>query len=177
MAKNKKDNILLDSLTWLFRPFDYPVELWGQVKDWWLCRKVCKEEGVKKLFANRKPELRVDNIGRIYTVINIPEDLYKQEFEGARQTFLIEELRKVEGVFQQIGISEIIYPEFTRITDIPESFAYLLVLETNRDMFSLWPFLGWVLKLSVWSILIATINALIINFTGSGIIDWILSIF
>jgi len=173
----KQDNIILDSLAWLFRPFDYPVELWSQIKDWWVCRKVCNEETVKLQFQQRKPEIRVDKIGRIYTVVNIPEDMYEKDAEAARQTFLIEELRKVEKIFLSLGISEIIYPEFVKITDIPESFAYLLVLETNKDMVAIWPFVGWIFKLGIWTILIAIINAIIINLSGSGIIDWILSIF
>jgi hypothetical protein len=172
-----KDNIFIDSASWLFRPFDYPIELWSQAKEWWVCRKVCKQESILTMFKNRKPEIRVDNIGRIYTVVNIPEDMYEKDAEAARQTFLIEELRKVEELFLRLGISEIIYPEFTRINDIPNSYAYLLVLETNKDMFSLWPLLGWFLKMGIWTILLTLTNTLIINLTGAGVIDWILSIF
>ena len=173
----KKDNAIIEFLGWIARPLDWPKAVYQDLKHWYVMRNVCKDEGVKKLFEKNKPEIRHDNIYRLYTVVNIPEELYGKQFAGARETYLIDELRKVEELTLRLGISEILYPEYNIITDVPDSFAYLLTLETDKDSLSIWQFLLWLFKLGLWTIIILTINAIVINLSGNSIIGWITSLF
>tara|TARA_S200002703_G_scaffold123873_2_gene109868 strand:+ start:538 stop:957 length:420 start_codon:yes stop_codon:yes gene_type:complete len=138
---------------------------------------MCKDEGIQKMFKERKPEIRFDNIYRLYTVVNIPQELYDKQHAGARETFLVEQLRKVEELTLRLGVSEILYPEFNIITDVPDSFAYLLTLETDKDAVSFMESFWWLVKMFIWTCIILAINAIILNLTGNTIIGWISSLF
>jgi hypothetical protein len=173
----KKDNAFLDFLSWLIRPFDWPKAVYSELKDWYIMRKVCLDPGIQEMFKKQKPEIRYDRIYRLYTVVNIPEELYDKQFEQARQTYLIDQLRKIEDFTLRLGISEILYPEYNIITDVPDSFAYLLTLETDKESLTIWKFIGWLIKLSIWTIFILAINSIIFSITGDSIIGWISSLF
>jgi hypothetical protein len=170
-----KTNGFLNFLKW-FNIFAWPREMYSQVKDWNIVRKLCKEEATQKLFKSQKPEVRFDRIYRLYTVVNIPEELYPKEYEQSRTTFLIEELRKFEELALRLGVSEILYPEYVIITDVPDSFAYLLVLETNKDAFTWMNLLIWFLQFISLSAVLLIINNIISATTGSGILGWISTI-
>ena len=109
-------------------------------------------------------------------MINIPEELYPKEYENARQTYLIEQLRKFEEVALRLGVSEILYPEFAVITDVPDSFAYLLVLETNKEGLTWINFLLWIMQLTSLYAVLAITNNIIHSLSGSSIIEWISTI-
>jgi len=170
-----KDNYFLNILRW-FNILSWPKELYSQFRDWNTVRKTCKELITQQLFKSQKPEIRFDRIYRLYTVANIPEELYPKEYENARQTYLIDQLRKMEEVTLRLGISEILYPEFVVITDVPDSFAYLLVLETNKDAYSWSNLLIWVLQLMSFGAMLLIVNGIFSSIVGTGIIDWFLSI-
>ena len=91
----EKTNLLFDITKWFFQPFDWPRELYSNIRDWYLIRKVSKEKEVQRAFKECTPELRTDKIGRIYTVVNIPEEMYDKKFAQSRQTYLIDQLRKI----------------------------------------------------------------------------------
>ncbi len=172
----KKDNAILDFFRWLIRPIDYPKAVIQELKDWYIMRKVCLDPGIQRMLKENEPEIRSDKVYRLYTVVNIPEELYAKEHEQARQTYLIDQLRKIEEFTLKLGISEILFPEYNLITDVPDSFAYLLTLETDKDSLTIWKFLGWILKLSIWTIILLIINSIIFNTTGNTIIGWIASL-
>lgn len=173
----KRDNIFIDFFKWLIKPFDWPVDLYQDLKHWYIIRKLCLDPNIQKIFKENKPEIRYDNIYRLYTVVNIPQDMYDSKLEGARQTLLIDELRKIEDLTLRLGVSEILYPEYNIITDVPESFAYLLTLETDKDSFSVWKGLAWLFKSFLWTCALLAINAFVLNTTGNTIIGWIGSLF
>tara|TARA_R110000765_G_scaffold136168_1_gene235283 strand:+ start:58 stop:585 length:528 start_codon:yes stop_codon:yes gene_type:complete len=172
----QKDNAFFDFFKWLIRPFDWPKSTYQELKDWYIMKNVCKEVGIQQMFKKNDPEIRYDKLYRLYTVINIPEELYDKQHEQARQTFLIDQLRKIDEFTVSLGISEILYPEYNIITDVPDSFAYLLTLETDKESLTIWKFLGWILKLSIWTIIYLAINSIIFNTTGNSIIGWISSL-
>ena len=172
-----QDNVILDFFKWFVRPFDWPKSVYQDLKHWYVMRKICNEDAVKQIFKNHSPEIRHDRIYRLYTVINIPEDLYEGKLSGARETFLIDELRKIEALTLRLGVSEILYPEYNIITDIPESYAYLLTLETDKESLSWLKGFTWIFKSFLWFCIIAALNALIINTTGNSIIGWVASLF
>ena len=172
-----QDNPIINFFKWLGKPFDWPRELYTNFTHWYIIRQMCKDEGVQKTFKNRSPEIRFDKIYRLYTVINIPQELYDKQHSGARETFLIDELRKVEEFTLRLGVSEILFPEFNIITDVPDSYAYLLTLDTDKDAVSFIESFWWLVKIFLWTCIILAINALIFNTTGNTIIGWISSLF
>lgn len=72
-----------------------------------------------------KFKLRVDWVGRIYTVINLPpEVIYSPDTpEEIRPAYVIEESRPLNEYLTNLGLSEVILPE---ITPIPKSVSYLI---------------------------------------------------
>ena len=172
------NNPFINFFKWLSKPFDWPRELYTNFKHWYIIRKMCNETSVQQMFKNRKPnEIRYDNIYRLSTVVNIPEDMYKKEASGARETYLVEELRKIEEFTLRLGVSEILYPEFNIITDVPDSYAYLLTLETDKDAVSFMEFFYWIIKMFLWTLIILAINAIVLSTTGNTIFGWITSLF
>ena len=172
-----KDNVFIDFFKWLARPLDWPKALYEDLKHLYIMRKLCNDDGFKQMIKNHSPEIRHDNIYRLYTVVNIPEDLYDKKLSGARETYLIDQLRKIEDFTLKLGISEILYPEYNLITDVPDSFAYLLTLETDKDSLSIWKGIGWLIKIAIWVIILFSINAIVLGTTGNTIFGWIASLF
>ncbi len=171
------DNPFINFFKWLAKPFDWPRDLYTNFRHWYIIRSMCKQPSVQEMFKNRKPEIRHDNIYRLYTVVNIPQELYDKQHSGARETFLIDELRKVEEFTLRLGVSEMLFPEFNIITDVPDSYAYLLTLETDKDAVSFLEALYWIIKMFIWTLIILSINSIILSTTGNTIFGWITSLF
>lgn len=72
-----------------------------------------------------KYRLRVDWIGRIYTVINLPpEVIYSPDSpEEIRPAWILEESRPLNEYLSNLGLQEVIMPE---LTPIPKSVSYLI---------------------------------------------------
>jgi hypothetical protein len=72
-----------------------------------------------------KFKLRVDWVGRIYTVINLPpEVIYSPDTpEEIRPAYIIEESKPLNEYLTKLGFSEVILPQ---ITPIPKSVSYLI---------------------------------------------------
>ena len=71
-------------------------------------------------------KLRVDWLGRIYTVVNLPpEVIYSPDSpEEIRPAFVLEESRPLNEYLTRLNLQEIVMPS---ISPIPNSFSYLLV--------------------------------------------------
>jgi hypothetical protein len=86
-----------------------------------------------------KFKLRVDWVGRIYTVINLPpEVIYSPDTpEEIRPAYVIEESRPLNQYLTNLGLSEVILPE---ITPIPKSVSYLITYTPAFQRLSF----GWI---------------------------------
>jgi hypothetical protein len=71
-------------------------------------------------------KLRVDWIGRIYTVINLPPEVVHSPDapEEIRPAYILEESRPLNEYLTKLNLQEILIPE---IEAIPESISYLLL--------------------------------------------------
>lgn len=81
-------------------------------------------------------KLRVDWIGRIYTVINLPpEVIYSPDTpEEIRPAYVIEETRPLNEYLTKLGLQEVIIPE---LTPIPKSVSYLITYTPSFQRLSL----------------------------------------
>ena len=84
--------------------------------------------------------LRVDWIGRIYTVINLEGDIVKQP-EVLQQSYVFQQLGPINQILIKHGLSNDSFPEITRLS--PES--YLIVLYPENDYFNIYSFIRNVL--------------------------------
>ena len=96
--------------------------------------------------------LRIDWLGRIYTVINIKEE-FRNQPDLVQQSVVFQELKPTSDILMKYGLSDYAYPE---IEKIEESFSFLIILYPETDYFNFWRwlwntlFLGIVITLSIW---------------------------
>ena len=79
-----------------------------------------------------KGNLRVDWIGRIYTVINLADEMIKQP-EVVQQSYVFQQLAPINTILVKYGLSNDAFPEIRKIA--PDS--YLVILYPENDSFNL----------------------------------------
>lgn len=114
---------------------NYWINLLKDIKIWYKFQKIAKEN--KKLLA--KYNLRVDYLGRIYTVINLPEELQGGN-EYIHETFVLQNLKPFTDVLLKIGIADYSYPEISKINE-PGVYAYLVIIYPEFKALSLSKFI------------------------------------
>ena len=158
----------------IFNIWSWPSAFIDDIRQWLMVRKALREAEVVSAFKNFKYELRIDRIGRVYTVINVPEELWEYEKREMVWPWMVEQLRELDGVLMRVRLNELLYPEVTPIEGSP---AYLVVLSTSSESISIWKFLRWILNLSFVLLGLFIINKLVIKYAGSSIIHLIYSLF
>jgi hypothetical protein len=115
----------------------YISKLYKEIRIWQKIRKVAIAE---KKSLNEKG-FRVDWIGRIYTVINLPEEVATAPI--SQEGYVLMKLREHDQYLLQLGIADYVSPEFNKIDN---SDSFLLVLSADREYFKLWPFIVSMVK-------------------------------
>ena len=110
----------------------YIIKLYKELKLWWQIRKVAKSEET----TLREKGFRVDWVGRIYTVINLPEEVATAPI--SQEGYVLMKLREHDKFLLELGIADYVSPEFNKINDTD---SFLLVLSADKEYFKLWPFL------------------------------------
>ena len=110
----------------------YISKLYKELNIWRKIRKIAKSEEE----ALNEKGFRVDWIGRIYTVINLPEEVATAPI--SQEGYVLMKLREHDQFLLQLGIADYVSPEFSKIEGTD---SFLLVLSADRDYFKLWPFL------------------------------------
>jgi hypothetical protein len=133
----------------------YWINLWREIMIW---REV-KNAAVQNLDLLRENNLRVDWIGRIYTVFNLPDEVI--ETPNTREPYLSAQLKTIDDVLLQLNLSDIVYPQFTQIEGTN---SYLLVLYPETE-YATWPrfffnFFGWIIGIYVLTVLWRLINSI-----------------
>lgn len=105
---------------------------------------------------------RVDWVGRIYTVINLPEEVVNQPF--SREGYVLMKLREYDSMFLNMGIADVIAPELVELEEVE---AYLLILSPDRDYIKLWPFLISLFKTGGLILLLRLGYLLLSNYWGN----------
>ena len=109
----------------------YITDLYNEIKIWNKIRSIAKKS---KTELNEKG-FRVDWVGRIYTVINLPEEVVSAPI--SQEGYVLMQLRKHDQFLLELGIADYVSPEFN---PIPDTNSFLLVLSADREFFKLWPF-------------------------------------
>ena len=110
----------------------YISKLYKELNIWRKIRKIAKSEEE----ALNEKGFRVDWIGRIYTVINLPEEVATAPI--SQEGYVLMKLREHDKFLLELGIADYVSPEFSKIND---SDSFLLVLSADREYFRLWPFI------------------------------------
>ena len=140
----------------------YFKELYEELKIWRKIRRIAKENEAILNESN----FRVDWIGRIYTVINLPEEMLDRV--ELHEGYVFMQLRDYDKLFMDIGVADVIFPEISPISDRG---AFLLVLTGPKDYMGWWNFLWNLLKLGGIIVLIRILYSLCIKHS-----EWFTSI-
>ena len=125
-------------LNWFKSTFTYWVELYKDIRIWWIFRRTAREYTDQ---LNKDFQLRVDWLGRIYGVVNLPEEVQTASGE-IQQAYVLNKISTYGNFMMQIGLADIVYPQIQKITPT----AYLVILWPVFDELALLPVLGNILK-------------------------------
>ena len=69
-------------MKWFLSTFSFWRELASEIRIWWIFRKTCRQKDNLQKINNE--DLRVDWLGRMYGVINMPEEVFKVTKKNCR---------------------------------------------------------------------------------------------
>lgn len=117
----------------------YWINLWREIMIWRMVKKVANQN--RDLL--KENNLRIDWIGRIYTVFNLPPEVI--ETPNTREPWLSAQLKGVDDILLQLNLSDVVYPEFTQIEGTD---SYLLILYPETEYINLtlfvWNLVKWI---------------------------------
>lgn len=152
--------------------FSNPFKIFGVIRDirnYFFLRKIIKREMINSPLWS-KNNLRVDWIGRIYTVVNLPPEVTMSP-DLPRElwpAYLVDQSKGLNEYLTSLNLHEIIIPEYK---EIPESTSYLLIYYPYFRNLTKW----WVISRTIfWT------SAIIIeskNHWISNGFNWIISFF
>jgi len=145
-------------MKWITSTFTYWYDLYKDIRIWWIFRKTSREN-IKML--NEDHELRVDWLGRIYGVVNLPEEVRSASLE-VQQAYVLQQITKYGDCMLKIGLADVVYPQ---IQKVKQSSSFLIVLWPVFDDLALLPVLGNIIKTTF----VAFIIFVLIKFTSSNI--------
>ena len=129
----------------------YINNLYKELKTWSKIRSITKEAEQK---LNEKG-FRVDWVGRIYTVINLPEEVVSAPI--SQEGYVLMQLREHDKLFLDLGIADYVSPEFEQIKGTD---SFLLVLSADREYLSFWPFIKSFAKTTIGLLILRVIYLL-----------------
>ena len=119
---------------WFLNTFVYWKELAKEIRIWWIFRRTANQYQDQ---LNKDFQLRVDWLGRIYGVVNLPEEVQGASGE-IQQAYVLNKISTYGNFMLQIGLADMVYPQ---IEKVPESASYLVILWPVFDELSLLPVL------------------------------------
>lgn len=126
-------------LSRLTRPFTYWRELYRELRIFLIFRRTAYE--FEKMLEE-KHKLRVDWLGRIYGVINLPEEV-ETAAEQVQQAYVLQAITKYGNEMTRMGLSDVVYPEISKIEGSP---AYLIVLWPEYEALTFWRIIGNIIR-------------------------------
>lgn len=125
-------------MTFFKNIFSYWLDLVREIRIWYIFRKTAYEN-VEML--NTDNSLRVDWLGRIYGVVNLPEEV-QTAAQQVQEAYVLQNITTYGDVMTKIGLADIVYPEIERVG----AGSYLVVLWPVFEAFNIWSILGNIIR-------------------------------
>jgi hypothetical protein len=106
---------------WLKSTIEFWVELSKELRIWYIFKKTANQYQGN---LNREHGLRVDWLGRIYGVVNLPEEVQTASGE-IQQAYVLQRITKYGQTMLNMGIGDIVFPEIQKVKN---SASYLVIL-------------------------------------------------
>jgi len=126
----------------------YFITLYRELKIW---RKFYKGAKRAEGFLNEN-NLRVDKLGRIYTVVNVPEEVANNN-SYVKEAWVLQQLKPYNEILLKCGLADYAVPELRNITE-PGVNAFLILLYPELDNLSVWKFIWNIVKVGalLWAV-------------------------
>lgn len=121
----------------------YWIKLYKDIRLWRKFAKIAKSSESKL----NELGLRVDNLGRIYTVINLPQEVIDGN-EYMHEGWVLQNLGPYNKALETIGLAGYAIPEVSKIEE-PGAAAYLIVLWPDTPTVSLFKIIK---NIIIWSL-------------------------
>ena len=105
---------------WFLNTFIYWRELAKDVRIWWIFRRTANQYRDQ---LNKDFQLRVDWLGRIYGVVNLPEEVQGASGE-IQQAYVLNKISTYGNFMLQIGLADMVYPQIQKVSPV----SYLIIL-------------------------------------------------
>lgn len=152
-----------------------PIGVFEELRVWWIWRKEVNKVQNVQTFLKHSPQVRIDWLGRLYTVVNLPEEMYPEEHAMMRKPFVLDQLSHLDHLLMGMRLNDLVYPE---IKEIPNHFSYLVVLSPFKGEFlSFGRVFGWLLKAAAFVAVWSMMDRLCIRFSGFSIVSGIKALF
>lgn len=123
------------------RMFDYWKEFFIDLRIWWRFRRAAVKS---EKFLNENG-MRVDYLGRIYTVVNVPEEV-ENNLPTVQQGWVIGQLKPMNEVLMKIGLADYAYPD---ISPVDGASAYLVVMYPEIDSLNIWRIISNIIAVGI----------------------------
>ena len=145
---------LTSILYWLYQPFSYWYNFILEFRIWFIFQTTTKRNR-KKL---EERDLRVDWIGRVYGVVNMPDEVLGAA-EEIQQAFVLKQMGQFGGVLNELKLSNVVYPQ---MQEIPGSGAYLVIFWPVLDRLKIFAIIGSILYTMFYTFIVYLIARIFI---------------
>ena len=157
---------LTSILYWLYQPFSYWYNFILEFRIWFIFQTTTKRNR-KKL---EEQDLRVDWIGRVYGVVNMPDEVLGAA-EEIQQAFVLKQLGQFGGILNELKLSNVVYPQ---MQEIKGSGAYLVIFWPVLDRLNVFAIIGSILYTLIYAFIVYLIARIfIINEVFGNLFDFI----
>lgn len=150
--------------------WSFPLELVEEARAYWIFRKVSKSPEYTERLAKHVPELRVDDLGRIFTIVNVPEEMREERegMEDMHMAYVIDQLNSINFVLMSMRLSDVSYPSIQRVEG---TWSYLVVIAASPgDVLTWGNLLGWTSRVFLLGGAAYLLDRVCAAVTGSGIV-------
>jgi len=135
--------------------FLYWGDLYAEIRTWYIFMRTSKDN-VDKL--NKENQLRVDWIGRVYGVVNLPEEV-QGAAQQVQEAYVLQKITDYGNVMLEIGLADVVYPEISRVSQS----SYLVVLWPVFESFNIFKIIGNLIKTSLFIFTVIVLIAAMLN--------------
>ena len=156
---------------WFKSTIQFWPELFKELRIWWIFKRTANrfQEDL-----NKEHGLRVDWLGRIYGVVNLPEEVQGASGE-IQQAYVLNKITKYGDSMLKIGLADVVYPEIQKVKGTA---SYLVILWPGFETLQIIEIIKGLFKNAIFGFLIYIIYRLISTNTDilTNVWDWFIKL-
>ena len=150
---------------WFKSTIEFWVELSKELRIWYIFKKTANQYQGN---LNKEHGLRVDWLGRIYGVVNLPEEVQTASGE-IQQAYVLQRITKYGQTMLNMGIGDIVFPEIQKVKN---SASYLVILWPAFDTLQIIEIIKGLFKTAFIGTVIYLVFRLVTNNSESLLTAW-----